>query len=212
MGQTLGLVTAGLQLGLEAILVKPKRKIGPFTAYVTFEEQHEDELMITEQPVEIGAKIVDHAYKLPPRVTIKCGWSNSPTSTNIIGSLLGAVTGTIGGISAILGGNSKSQVKDIYSKMLALQETREPFDVLTGKRAYTNMLIKSIRTDTDKETENSLVLTVVLQQIILVSVKSVKDAAPASSQNTPQQTMRATDKGTKSLEPAPNYNPGRKGL
>lgn len=211
MGQTLGLATAALQLGLEAILVKPKRSIGAFSAYVTFEEQHEDDLMITEQPVEVGAKITDHSYKLPPRVTIKCGWSNSPTSTNILGSLANSVTGTVSGVSAILGGNSKSQVKDIYNKLLLLQESRVPFDVLTGKRAYRNMLVKSLSTETNKETENALVITAVLQQVILVSVKSVKDAAPPASQNTPQQTMRATDKGTKNLDPAPSYNSSRRG-
>lgn len=210
MGQALGLVTAGLQLGLEAILVKPKRSIGPFSAYVTFEETHEDELMMTEHPVETGAKITDHSYKLPPKVTIKCGWSNSPTSTNVLGSLLGAITGTIGGISAILGGNSKSQVKDTYLKLVALQESRVPFDVLTGKRAYTNMLIRSLRVDTDKNSENALIVTATLQQIILVTVKTIKGAqsvpAPAPALKFPQICLPTTDLGIKSLLPSPNFS------
>jgi len=224
MGQTLGLVQAGIQLGIEAILVKPKRGLGPFSAFVTLEEQHEDELMLTEQPVEIGARITDHSYKMPPKVTIKCGWSNSPASSNIVGSLLGAVTGTIAGVGNILsalperiqpnmstfGGNSKNQVKDIYSKLLVLQESRVPFDVFTGKRSYTNMLLKSLRVDTDRESENTLMVTATLQQVLLVRVTSIVNAkstsAPASAMTVPQSTQPTKDSGVKALKDAPSAN------
>jgi hypothetical protein len=40
-------------------------------ADVTIEEQHSDELNITEHPVETGSPISDHAYMTPPEVTIK---------------------------------------------------------------------------------------------------------------------------------------------
>lgn len=213
MGQLTGIITAGLQLGLESILVRPSRRIGPFAAQVWLEETHTDELEISDHPVETGARITDHAFMRPSEVTIRCGWSNSPSGAagagGIGGLIEGAITGvlqTIPGLTSLLSGNDESSVKAVYQRLLALQAARVPFDVLTGKRAYNNMLIKSLRTTTDPDSENSLIITAVCRQIIIVKTQVVTVGAPASAQAAPQSTQPTADQGTKSLDPAPDVS------
>lgn len=204
----LGFVQVGIQLGLDAILIKPRRGIGDLPiAQATIEEVHNDELEITDQPVEQGAMITDHAFKRPAECIITCGYSNSPGSSALLGSLFGAATGTVGGIASLLTGNSVSQVNDIYQKFLALQVLREPFDVYTGKRFYTSMLIKSLREVTNKETENALVLVVHLRQIIIVpTATNLVVGADAEDQSDPEDTDPDDDGGVQQLEGADEYN------
>jgi hypothetical protein len=100
MSQYTGFVQAGLQLGLDAILVKPKRglyniigadnsALADIIAMATIEEHHLDQMELTEHPVEIGAPIADHAYKRPAEVTLNLAWSNSPNKDS------GLVSGAI---------------------------------------------------------------------------------------------------------------------
>lgn len=206
MSQALGLVTAAVQLGVEAILVKPKRRIGSFEAHVTMREVHTDEIEITDQPVEQGARISDHAYKLPASLLVECAWSDSPPRVGLIDGLIGAVTGTVDGISSILNGTSLEQVRDIYQKLLALQASREPFDVYTGKRVYTNMLIKSLVVETDRESENVLRVTAQLREVLIAQVQIVTIGAPAEDQEEPENTCPDVDKGQRQLIPATNIN------
>ena len=205
MPQTQGLLTAATVLGLQSLLIKPTRMIGDLIAQVTVEEVHEDTLEMTDQPVDVGAVITDHSYMQPASLIIQCGWSNSPSNPGVGGGLLSALTGTAAGVSAILGGAGLSQVNAMYQQLQNLQRSRIPFDVYTGKRFYQNMLIKSLKVTTDKETENSLHVTATFRQVILVSVTTINVTAPASAQTNPEITVPPIAAGTKSLVPAPAY-------
>lgn len=206
MGQAVGIATAVVQLGLESLLVKPRRGIGPFKAQVTIEEVHTDELEITDQPVEMGARISDHAFKRPAEVVIQCAWSDSPSNIGVFDGLVGAVTGTIAGVGAFFGGEGGTQSRAMYEKLLALQALREPFEVYTGKRAYTNMLVKSIKVTTDKSSESSLMMTCVLRQIIIVTTRTLIIGAPPDAQASPEETAPAEDEGEQQLEEAGTVN------
>jgi hypothetical protein len=206
MNAAVGFLTAAVQLGVDQITVKPKRNIGTFTAQVTIEEVHTDELEVVDHPVEIGAPVTDHSFLRPAELVVTVGWSNSPGSSNLFGSLASAVTGTIAGISSIASGNAVSQVKDIYDKFLTLQRTRTPFEVNTGKRLYTNMLIRSMHTSTAKDTENSLIVKVTMRQVLIVTTKVLTISAPPEAQKDPSATSPTSDEGTKQLGPAPSFS------
>lgn len=206
MSGEIGFVTAAAQVGLESILVRPKRSIGAFVAQVTISESHKDELEITEHPVQQGASIADHAFKRPAEVTVVCAWSNSPSYSSLVGGLVGAVAQTLDGVQSLVTGNSASQVRETYQKLLKLQSDRIPFDVYTGKRAYKNMLLRSLTVETEKETENVLMVTAVLRQVIIVSTQTVT-VPSAAVQADPASTAAPVDKGSKALVPAPNYTP-----
>ena len=153
--------------------------------------------------------MADHSFLRPATLVVTVGWSNSPGSSNLFGSLASAVTGTLGGLSSIASGNSVSQVKDVYDKFLKLQRTRTPFDVNTGKRLYTNMLITSMQTASTKDTENALIIRVAMRQVLIVTTKVVTIEAPAASQKDPAVTSPTSDEGTKQLGPAPAYSAGQ---
>lgn len=212
-----GIVLGAAQLGLQAILVKPRRSIGPFVATVTLEETHQDDLEITDHPVEVGASITDHAFKLPASLVIKAAWTEVQPATNIVQSLKNAVSGTINGVAGIaaqagfdtsrLSNNGTKSLRDIYTDMLALQARRELLDVYTGKRVYKNMLVKSIVEKTDKDTENLLLLTITLREILVVSTQTISLAEAVVSPNSkdlkaPEKNALTTNSGQKQLIPA----------
>lgn len=207
MGLAYGIVAAAAQLGLQSILIRPKRAIGQFEAYVTIRERHSDDMEVVDHPVEQGASISDHAFKRPPEVVIECAWSNSPRASGLVSGLAQSVTGTVAGVQSILTGNSPDQVRDIYEKMRAVQSSATLIDVITGKRSYRDMLIKSLMVETDKDSEHCLNCTVTLRQVLIATVRVVSIAAPANQQTFAQSTMPPVDKGIKQLVPGPrNFN------
>ena len=141
------------------VAFKPKRKIGSFEATVTIEEGAQDDLEITQHPVQDGAVITDHAYKKPVTLSVKAMYSPLLTGTPI---------------------------DEMYRRLLLLQSNRIPMDVVTAKRVYRNMLIKSLSETTNKETSQVLDVTFSLQEVILTSVVVV--TVPATSINRANQS------------------------
>lgn len=169
----LGVTVAAAEVaGLISPVIFRQRNIGGFIADVTIEETHDDALTITKNPVDQGAAVTDHAYSEPPTVIIKAGWSNS---------------------SAQAGGDPDF-VNDTYQALLDLQATKQPFDIVTGKRSYSNMLLGRITVRTDKSSENVLMLQVAATNIILVSTQTV--TVPDANMANPQATGNVTDRGT----------------
>ncbi len=93
MSGDIGVVIAGA-LGRYGVGTSQKafRALGPLFANVTIEERHEDDLEITDHPVETGATITDHAFKRPAELIVHAAWSNSP---NQIPGFLGGVAGAL---------------------------------------------------------------------------------------------------------------------
>lgn len=225
MAGALGFVIPAASIGLGSLLIRPRRGFFPFNAdgealapiiaQATIEEMHNDELEITEHPIEEGAVISDHAYMRPAEVVIRCAWSNSPSGlTSFISQAVGvgaALSKTVGVLAAIpstiqaaqslLSGNDQNQVKDMYQKLRKLQTDRIPFDLFTGKRSYSNMMIKSLRVDTEEKTENALMVTAVCRQLIIVSTQTVS----VKAQSDPSKTGSTKNFGAKSLFSPPNF-------
>ena len=147
------------------------RAIGSITATVTLEEVGNDELEITEHPVQQGANIADHAYVKPSTLNLKIGFDSSTQPLN-----------------------------EIYANLLALQDSREPFTVTTTKRVYNNMLFKTLSQNTDPTTQYILSVSAVFQQIIIVNI-STASIPPTSNQKSPQITQDTTKAGQKNALP-----------
>lgn len=156
-----------------ALIFSPTRLIGFIIPDVVVEEVHRDQLVITDHPVEQGAAISDHAFKMPSEIEMRCGWSNS-------------TAGTTGYVQAV------------YQELLALQQMRQPFSVFTGKRSYSNMLIRSLEVVTDEHSENALMVTVGLREIIIVSTTTT--SAPKSQQSQAARTTSIGNGGAKQYQ------------
>jgi hypothetical protein len=101
-----------------------------------------------------------------------------------------------------LSGNAPSQARAIYAQLLQLQEASIPFDIYTGKRPYKNMLFKTLGVTTDAAHENSLLLTAVCRQVIIVSTSTVKVPINVSAQGVPEKTSPVSNLGIKQLVPS----------
>lgn len=164
------------------------RTIMGLFADVTVEEKHKDELKITEHPTEVGAPINDHAYKEAPEVSMKVGWSESA----------GKLNGLVG--DSFLGGNTSLNI--VYQTLLQLQESAVPLVISTGKRLYTNMLIKSLGCTTDLQTENVLMIDLTFKKINLVQTSETE--VLVENQANPAETSGVSDGGTVQPKPVEN--------
>lgn len=174
-------ISAGLSL-LPFAFIRP-RSIGGIVANVTIEERGVDDLAITDHPIEQGASITDHAFKMPASITIVAGWSNS----------------------ALQAFANPNYVTQIYDALLELQISREPFDVITGQRFYSNMLMRRLFKTTDERTENALMVVCECREVILVSTETVS-VPPARDMKMPQVNAATENKGTISVRPTSAYN------
>ena len=185
-GIAAGAIVAGTTVA--NVLLRDGRKLGAIIPNVVVEEVHSDTLTITDHPVEQGAPITDHAFKNPAELSMRIGWSSSSLALDsVVSSVVDSVK------AGKLTTPKIKTVRDIYEDLLKLQASRKPFDVSTGKRLYKDMLIKSISTTTDASSENALVVSVVLRQIIIVQTKAAK--LKAENQKTPAKTAPAVDRG-----------------
>lgn len=169
----------------------------PIIANAIVEETHTDDLEITDQPIDQGASITDHAYKRPAEVVLKLGFSNS------VGYDGGYSTPEGETSQATLSGSSVWQVRDIYQKLLSLQSQRILLDVFTGKRDYINMLIKSLVTTTDAKTENVLSITITLRQAVIAQTRLINTAAPAVYQQNAEITNPPQEQGMQQVTEDP---------
>lgn len=176
---------------LSVLLHQRSRKIGIIIPDVVISEKHSDVLEITEHPVErvtssgVGF-VADHAYRRASELVMEVGFSGG-------GSLLDMVDTSALGISLGAG------PKEIYSQLLDLQRSKEPFDVVTGKRLYTNMLIRVLDVTTDRTSENVLMASVTMREVITTRALTIK-GAPKENMTEGANTSAVQDAGVKSVK------------
>nr|DAL18049.1 MAG TPA_asm: hypothetical protein [Caudoviricetes sp.] len=176
---------------LSVLLHQRSRKIGIIIPDVVISEKHSDVLEITEHPVERPTSsgsgfVADHAYRRASELVMEVGFSGG-------GSLLDMIDTSAIGISVGAG------PKEIYSQLLELQRKKEPFDVVTGKRIYTNMLIRVLDVTTDRTSENVLMASVTMREVITTQALTITGA---SKENMTEgaNTSAVQDAGVKSAK------------
>lgn len=172
---------------LSTLLRLQSRKIGVIIPDVVVSEKHSDTLEITEHPVETGAAISDHAYKRPSEVVMEVGFAGGGALLDFASSLTS---------SSLLG----MSPRETYQKLLDLQSSRTPFDVVTGKRIYKNMLIRALEVTTDKATENVLSAVLTMREVIVTSTQTVQVADKTEMKNG-TETSKTEDTGLKTTVP-----------
>ena len=204
MSGTVGIGLLGTAAGvLSSILLTPSRGFGTaspgFSGLnsliipdVTISESHKDTLQITKHPVQQGATISDHAFKIPPTVTIRAGWSSSSLNAILNVSSISDVASLLsdGALNSVFG---DSYAQQIYNQLLTLQNSLVPFNLYTGKRPYQNMMLTDLGVETDKHSEYSLMISATFEYMNIVSVTT--EALPAATQKFPDATSSTTDTG-----------------
>lgn len=223
----LGNAVAVGQIALQLLGAKRKRGFddGAGTLIVpdaTIEEVHNDEMEITDHPVEQGTTISDHAFNRPSELIVTAGWSDSPNNSGVSTQIVGAVSnfsgavqavigaaelvGAVGSVVSVLSGNSGgSPSSAAYAFLLGVQKNRTLFTIYTGKRTYQNMLIKSLATTTDAKTENSAIIRIGCRQILMAQTQTVT-VPDSSNMSNPAQNGSTVNMGTVQALPSPTYN------
>ena len=152
---------------LSTLFHQQSRKIGMIVPSVVISEKHTDMLEITEHPVEVGAAVADHAYKKPSEVVMEVGFAGGGALLDFASNLT----------ATSLLGLSPQQT---YQELLDLQESRIPFDVVTGKRLYLLFLGEVLISRT--------------QQITVADKTNMKEGASTSAvQNSGNKTIKPPD-------------------
>ena len=181
---------------LSTLFSQNTRKIEMIVPSVVISEKHTDSSEITEHPVQVpgggGFTVSDHTFDRPSEVTMEIGFAGG-------GSLIdGLDTTSMFDISTGL--KLGSSPREIYQQLLDLKATRKPFDVITGKRDYKNMLIRAIEVTTDNTSENVLMVVLTLRQVIITETKS-RQVAPLENQTLPEATGGTEERGTVTPKP-----------
>jgi len=204
----------------QKVSLDPRRALGSLTADCVIEEAHVDRSSITRMPVESGSTISDNIIDEPNEVTLTYGWSSgSPQNVGKFNtatiSLLAAnlsqpdADATTSGGGAQVTDTTPSSfanphfIQAVYQQLLDLKASHVPFAIYTGKRVYQNMLIESIATTTDANTENSLIVRIVCLNVNLVSTTTIQltSVNPANVAD-PQSGLGTTQVGTVQASPA----------
>jgi hypothetical protein len=130
-----------------ALIMTSGRSIGGIIPNVVIDEVNRDTAVLTQHPVEIGTPVSDHYYLMGPLYELRCGWSDAPV-----------------GPGYVLG---------VYEQLQSLMTSRKPFDIVSGKRIYTNMMFLSLAVHTDIESEYALMVAAVMQKCIMVDVSTM---------------------------------------
>lgn len=181
---------------LSTLFSQNTRKIEMIVPSVVISEKHSDSSEITEHPVQVpggeGFTVSDHTFDRPSEVTMEIGFAGG-------GSLIdGFDTSSMFDISTGL--KLGSSPREIYQQLLDLKAGKKPFDVITGKRDYKNMLIRAIEVTTDNTSENVLMVLLTLRQVIIVETKKTK-VAPVENQKLPEATGGTENRGTVTPKP-----------
>lgn len=129
-----------------------------FDAYLKM--THTSTLTITDQPVQTGAALTDHAYMEPLELQMDIGMSDVATSF---------IKGQFSG------GSSRSVTA--YNVLRQLQQMRIPIQVVTRLGIYQNMLVEVISAPDDYTTQYGMKCTVTFREILVAQVKTVKISA-----------------------------------
>lgn len=181
---------------LSTLFSQNTRKIEMIVPSVVISEKHSDSSEITEHPVQVpggeGFTVSDHTFDRPSEVTMEIGFAGG-------GSLIdGFDTSSMFDISTGL--KLGSSPREIYQQLLDLRASKKPFDVITGKRDYKNMLIRAIEVTTDNTSENVLMVVLTLRQVIIVETKKTT-VAPVENQKMPEVTGETENRGTVTPKP-----------
>ncbi len=166
----------------------PSRSAALFVPDVTVEAVGQDALGITGAPVETGATMTDHSFKLPVRLEMVAGWSDC--------------------------GNYNGYIRSIYEKLLRLQATRLPFSIFTSRRRYQNMLMESITDPINANTYTAMLPRITFRELIISRTQTSNEGTTQVGAGAPAGMQPPVDRGTVTGQPvgsqafAGAYNPG----
>jgi len=156
-------------MAFENLFIRTKRTIGTIQLDTIVTEEHDSSVTITKNPVEAGADITDHAIIQPKILFVRGAVTDTPLGSAAFGLLVDSITGLFGTSTS----SNVTRSQQAYSAMELLMESREPIEVSTKLKTYSNMLITNIKTSQDKDTSRIAIMDITFEEIILTESVSI---------------------------------------
>lgn len=147
---------------MTGVTIFPARKLGAVELDAVIAETHSSSITVTDNPIEDGSTISDHAYSNPKELIIVGGISNTQFIPR----------------EGVNNAVDQTRISAAFKQLQDLQASAVPFDVQSGLRLYKNMLITSLDSTQDAETFYVLIFRAALREVQLV--KSLAVFVPAS--------------------------------
>ncbi len=157
-------------MAFENLFVRTKKSLGGIQLDAVLSETHTNEIRLTKNPVELGADITDHAIIEPKRINIVAQVSDTPLGTAALGEIVDLVTGLFGTATS----DNITRSNAAYNAMLQLMEQREPIEVQTRLKLYTDMIITNLTTTQDKDSSRIALMTLNLEEVLITESQIVK--------------------------------------
>jgi hypothetical protein len=149
-------------MGLLSLIYGTKKqlKIAQIEVDVSISESHETECDITENPVEYGAAISDHVQVKPARLSIEGLVSDTPIKF-------------FQGLRDLFDDNRSRKT---YQELLLIQQNRQPIEVITGLKKYSNMILKSLVVPRTADSGRALRFNATFQEVLIVESAEISIA------------------------------------
>lgn len=135
----------------------------PWAFDAVIRESHYSELVVTDNPVETGVVISDHAFMAPLRLEIEAQ----------IGDFWLHAIGPGGQVVSDTWLSDAGRSVNSFLQIQGLQALAEPFSIQTGLTLYSNMLITTLQAEQDVATANVFRFRASLRQVIFVNTQTV---------------------------------------
>ena len=157
-------------MAFENLFIRTEKSIGGIQLDAVISEAHSNEVSLTSNPVELGAEITDHAVVQPKKLNIVAQVSDTPMGLAAFGQIVDLVTGLFGTSTT----DNITRSNAAYNAIIQLQEEREPIEIQTKLKLYTNMIITNVSVQQDKNTSRIVRMSIDLQQVIITESEVVQ--------------------------------------
>jgi hypothetical protein len=157
-------------MAFENLFIRTEKSIGDIQLDAVISESHVNEVSLTNNPVELGADITDHAVVQPKKLNIVAQVSDTPMGLAAFGQIVDSVTGLFGTSTT----ENITRSKAAYKAIVQLQKDREPVEIQTKLEFHDDMIITNVSVQQDKDTSRIVRMSIDLQQVIITESEVVQ--------------------------------------
>lgn len=159
-------------------------QLNGITADCWLAEEHGREMEITENPIEFGSPITDHAFVKPRELVVEFGVTNTPLTENLI-----------------FGVSGTDRIERAREILFKLQDDKTFLSVqtLTGGK-YERLLIKSVNWRTDSKNPQSVTYALKLKEVKITQTQTTTYTPLPAEKRVAQQTSTTKKAGEKSAK------------
>ena len=157
-------------MAFENLFIRTKKSIAGIQLDATLSEGHTNVARMTKNPIELGADVTDHVIIEPKRVSITAQVSDTPLGTPAFAQIVDSVNGLFGSSTE----ENATRSIAAYNSLIAVMEVREPIEVQTKLKLYTNMIIVGISIVQDKDSSRIALMVISLEEALITASEIVQ--------------------------------------